>query len=83
LHGFGFAGVLREIALPRASVPSALFAFNLGVELGQVAVLAALLPLVIALRPTEIWSRIGMRACSVTIAMAGVVWFVCRLHGTV
>jgi hydrogenase/urease accessory protein HupE len=82
LHGFGFAGVLREIALPRASVPSALFAFNSGVELGQVAVLAALLPLVIALRPTEIWSRIGMRACSVTIALAGVVWFVSRLHGT-
>jgi hydrogenase/urease accessory protein HupE len=83
LHGFGFAGVLREIALPRASVPSALFAFNLGVELGQVAVLAALLPLVISVRRTEIWSRIGMRACTATIALAGVVWFVSRLHGTV
>jgi hydrogenase/urease accessory protein HupE len=81
LHGFGFAGALREIALPRASLPSALLAFNSGVELGQIAVLAALLPLVIAARKTEIWSRVGMRACTVTIALFGVVWFVSRLHG--
>jgi hypothetical protein len=81
LHGFGFAGALREIALPRSSVPSALFAFNLGVELGQIAILAALLPLVIAVRKTAIWSRIGMRACTATIAAFGVVWFVSRLHG--
>ncbi len=40
IHGFGFAGALREIALPRAQVPIALVSFNLGVELGQLAVLS-------------------------------------------
>jgi hydrogenase/urease accessory protein HupE len=45
VHGFGFAGALQEIALPRADLPGALLAFNLGVEAGQLAVLAAVLPL--------------------------------------
>ena len=37
LHGFGFAGALSAIGLPRGDVPLALFAFNAGVELGQLA----------------------------------------------
>jgi hypothetical protein len=45
VHGLGFADVLRELGLPaRATVPS-LLAFNVGVELGQLAVVLALLPL--------------------------------------
>jgi hydrogenase/urease accessory protein HupE len=83
VHGFGFAGALREIAVPSADVPAALLAFNLGVELGQVAVLALMLPLVLAVRKTEIWDRVGMRACTMTVAVAGLVWFVSRLHGGV
>jgi hypothetical protein len=35
LHGFGFAGALREIGLPEGDVPVALLTFNLGVELGN------------------------------------------------
>ena len=35
LHGFGFAGALREVGLPAASIPAALFLFNVGVETGQ------------------------------------------------
>jgi hydrogenase/urease accessory protein HupE len=81
VHGFGFAGALREIAMPRAEIPTALFAFNLGVELGQLAVLAALLPLVLAARKTAIWERVGMRACTMAIAAAGLIWFVSRLQG--
>lgn len=38
LHGFGFASALREVGLPHERLPSALFGFNLGVELGQLAV---------------------------------------------
>lgn len=48
LHGFGFAGALREIGLPASRTPLALLAFNLGVEAGQLAVVALLL-LVIAM----------------------------------
>ena len=35
LHGFGFAGALREVGLPSTAIPVALFFFNVGVELGQ------------------------------------------------
>jgi hydrogenase/urease accessory protein HupE len=43
LHGFGFAGALSEIGLPRGDIPLALFAFNVGVELGQLAFIGAVL----------------------------------------
>ena len=43
LHGFGFAGALSELGLPRGDIPLALFAFNVGVELGQLAFIAAVL----------------------------------------
>ncbi len=41
LHGLGFAGVLRELGLPRGEFLTALLSFNLGVEFGQVSVIAA------------------------------------------
>jgi len=43
LHGLGFAGALAEVGLPQAEIPLALLAFNLGIELGQLAVIAGLL----------------------------------------
>jgi hydrogenase/urease accessory protein HupE len=45
IHGFGFAGALAEIGLPQGEVPMALLAFNLGVEIGQLAVVAGVLAL--------------------------------------
>ena len=45
LHGFGFAGALSEIGLPRGDIPLALFTFNVGVEIGQLAFIAAVLTL--------------------------------------
>ena len=43
LHGLGFAGALAEIGLPHGEIPAALFAFNIGVELGQLAFIGAVL----------------------------------------
>jgi hydrogenase/urease accessory protein HupE len=43
LHGFGFAGALSEIGLPSGDIPLALFAFNVGVEIGQMAFIGAVL----------------------------------------
>jgi hydrogenase/urease accessory protein HupE len=43
LHGLGFAGALAEVGLPARDLPLALFTFNVGVELGQLAFIAALL----------------------------------------
>jgi hydrogenase/urease accessory protein HupE len=45
VHGFGFAAVLRELHLPRSGLAASLFSFNLGVEVGQVAVVLLVIPL--------------------------------------
>ena len=50
LHGLGFAGALAQAGLPSGEIPLALFAFNLGIEIGQLALVAALLALQAALR---------------------------------
>jgi hypothetical protein len=81
VHGFGFAGALREIALPRAQVPIALVSFNLGVEFGQLAVLAVALPLVLTVRNAEWFGDRGVKAASVAIALGGGALFVARLAG--
>jgi hydrogenase/urease accessory protein HupE len=79
VHGFGFAGALREIALPRGEVPGALVCFNLGVEAGQLAVLAVALPLVLYLRKRAWFSMRGIGALSGAVALAGVFWFLERV----
>jgi len=79
IHGFGFAGALQEIALPRSSVSTALVSFNLGVEAGQLAALALLLPLVLFLRGKSWFEPRGVRVVSGAVALAGGVWFVERV----
>jgi len=79
VHGFGFAGALREIALPRAQVPVALVTFNLGVEIGQLAVLAVALPLVITARRAPWFGDKGVKVLSAVIVVLGVILFVTRL----
>lgn len=79
VHGFGFAGALGEIALPKAEIPIALLAFNVGVELGQVAVLALVLPAILAARKKAWFERTGVKAISAVIAAAGLFWFVTRV----
>jgi hypothetical protein len=51
LHGVGFAGALTEAGLPAEEIPLALFSFNLGIELGQLAFVAAVVAARLALRP--------------------------------
>ena len=81
VHGFGFAGALREAGLGTggAALLVPLFSFNLGVELGQVAVAALVLPLLWKLRDIPAFERHGRVAISVAIALAGAYWFVTRL----
>jgi hydrogenase/urease accessory protein HupE len=81
IHGFGFAGALRQIALPRSAVPGALVSFNLGVEMGQLAVLAVLLPLLWILRGKNWFEPLGVRLVSGAVAVAGGIWFVARVVG--
>lgn len=79
IHGFGFAGALQELSLPRSAVPGALVSFNLGVEAGQLAVMALVLPLVIFLRDKTWFEARGVRLVSGAVAIAGGLWFVLRV----
>jgi hydrogenase/urease accessory protein HupE len=81
VHGFGFAGALQEISLPSSQVPVALLAFNLGVEAGQLAVLALVLPAVLCLARSPWFAGRGVKVTSAAIAAAGLFWFVSRLAG--
>lgn len=80
LHGFGFAGALREIGLPETDVPLALLTFNLGVELGQLVIIAASLGALALIRRL---SPLALRPVTVTATYAiGTVasfWFIERL----
>jgi hydrogenase/urease accessory protein HupE len=57
IHGFGFAGVLAEFGLPRDGLLVALGAFNIGVEIGQIAILAIVLPTLVAIERFLVGSR--------------------------
>ena len=80
VHGFGFAGVLRELGLPREALGWSLFAFNLGVEAGQALIIAAVLPLLALVRASA--PRLAPRviaAGSWGVVLTGGFWFVQRL----
>ena len=80
LHGFGFAGALSEIGLPPAHIPLALLFFNLGVELGQLLFVAAVLGAGWSLR--RLWTRSSQWIELVPPYVAGTVamfWVLQRL----
>ena len=83
IHGFGFATVLAELGLPQGALVIALVAFNLGVELGQLAIVAVFLPLAFALRATPFYRRVVLRYGSLVIALLAAVWLVERAFGVV
>lgn len=80
LHGFGFAGALREIGLPETDVPMALLTFNLGVELGQLVIIAACLGVITALRRVAPHLlRPATLAATYGIGITASFWFLQRL----
>lgn len=82
VHGFGFAGALREAGLGAggAALLMPLFSFNLGVELGQVAFAALLLPLLWKLRRGfPAFEKHGQTVLSAAVALAGLYWLATRL----
>jgi hypothetical protein len=81
VHGFGFAGALAELGLPRAGLATALVSFNLGVELGQAAVVLAVLPLLAFARRVPALVRAGFPAASAAVGCAGLLWLAERLLG--
>ncbi len=80
LHGMGFAGVLRDLGLPRGDFLTALLTFNVGVEAGQLAVVALALLIVSSVRKNPVsYRRLVTQPASVAIALTGVYWTVERL----
>lgn len=78
IHGFGFAGALREIGVPLDRSVAALVFFNLGVEAGQLAVLAVAVPIILRLRRLPRMRRWGVPVLSGGLAMVGLIWAVTR-----
>lgn len=79
LHGLGFAGVLRELGLPRAEFLTALLTFNVGVEIGQLTIIAAAWFLVGALMARPWFRKVIVVPASGGIALIGIYWTVTRL----
>ena len=92
LHGFGFAAVLRDIGLPQTELPTALLFFNIGVEIGQILFVLALVAGFFILRPLMVrllrsskdelvhWSSITVPAAYVIGGLAS-YWMIDRISG--
>ncbi|NOT43236.1 MAG: HupE/UreJ family protein [Acidobacteria bacterium] len=82
VHGFGFAYVLREFGLPREALGWSLFSFNLGVEIGQVAIVLVVASVLALIRArSEVAGRRVAVAGSLVVIAAGAYWFVQRAFG--
>jgi hydrogenase/urease accessory protein HupE len=80
LHGFGFAGALASIGLPEGAIAPALLAFNLGVEAGQLLVVAATLALLaLAGRLARQAFEPGMNIAAYAVGITGSYWLIDRL----
>ena len=79
VHGFGFASVLADLGLPREALALALVGFNLGVEAGQLAIVAVFLPLAFVLRRTTAYRRGVMVGGSLLIAALAGIWLIERV----
>lgn len=79
IHGFGFAGLLIELGLPRDALALALVSFNGGVEVGQATVVAIAMPALLYLRRFAWWERVVVPVVSAGVALAGAAWFVARV----
>jgi len=81
VHGFGFAGALRALELPRSLLAPSLLTFNIGVELGQLVIVALAWPLLRWVRSLRGMWPTGIRLASGGIAALGAFWLAQRLTG--
>jgi hypothetical protein len=79
LHGLGFASVLLELGLPKNQALSSLISFNIGVEVGQLAVVALAFIVVGWARNKIGYQRYIVKPISLFIALMGCYWFITRL----
>jgi hypothetical protein len=81
IHGLGFASALKEVGVGSngGGIIVPLVSFNLGVEIGQIAIASVVLPMIWKLRTKPIFVARWVPACSVVVALLGTFWFVQRV----
>jgi hypothetical protein len=79
VHGFGFASVLLDLGLPASALLAALGGFNMGVELGQLAIVAAFMPVAWWLRHTRFYRWVVAAGGSLAVVVLGLYWTLERL----
>ena len=79
IHGFGFANVLLDLGLSSTALAVSLLGFNVGVELGQLAIVLVFLPIAYALRHTRFYEWGILRCGSMVIAVIAALWMVERI----
>jgi hypothetical protein len=78
IHGFGFASVLLDLGLPKPALLLSLVGFNVGVEIGQMAIVLLFLPLAFLARNTALYRKGLLSAGSSLIVLLALVWLVER-----
>ncbi|HKS38339.1 MAG TPA: HupE/UreJ family protein [Verrucomicrobiae bacterium] len=79
IHGFGFANVLADLGLTNQTLALALVGFNVGVEIGQLAIVAVFLPLAFNLRSSWVYQKLTFRLGSAMIAVLAATWMMERI----
>lgn len=78
IHGFGFANAMHEINLNRVNFFSAVFGFNIGVEIGQIVIVLVILPIIYALSFSKSYKKIVIPLLSITVANISLLWAIDR-----
>jgi hypothetical protein len=78
VHGFGFASVLVDLGLPKDALVLALVGFNSGVEVGQMAIVVAFVPIAFWLRTTRFYRKGVLTVGSIAVALIASWWFIQR-----
>lgn len=79
IHGFGFASVLGGIDIDRANLVATVLAFNIGVEAGQIAIVAVALPVLVAAGHRKFFQPVILTGGSVLASLAGLFWMIDRM----
>jgi len=81
VHGMGFASVMQDLPYRMMQLPTLLVCFNLGVELGQMVIVAAVFPIIYLLRKTLIYKPVILIGGSMVLCMIAGYWFIERAMG--
>ena len=80
-HGLGFASVMGELEFRIAQLVKVMLAFNVGVEIGQIAIVACAFPVIFLLRKSQVYLPVVLKGGSALICLVASYWFVERAFG--